>query len=80
MPRKGGPGGPRGPVTGAKETTMARSVRAARRTGGVERVRVYPDGCAEFVLASGEASADTNNKTNPWDEALKDAADEKRTP
>jgi hypothetical protein len=39
MPRKGGPGGPRGPVE-IKETTLARALRVARRDGGIDSVRV----------------------------------------
>jgi hypothetical protein len=57
------------------ETELARAVRAARAAGG-ERVEVDPHTGKITVIVgkTGESSG-----SNPWDEGLTDAEDEKRS-
>ena len=60
-----------------REREIARVVRAAKRAGGVDRVQISFDDGTNINLILADASKDNGN-SNPWDEVLTDAADQKR--
>ena len=68
-----------GPRThnGDARREIARVVRAAKRAGGVDRVQISFDDGTNINLILADASKDNGN-SNPWDEVLTDAADQKR--
>ena len=61
-------------------TFKQRDVRAAVkavRAAGVEVARVEIDKDGKIVVVPGKPASEGNTSTNPWDEVLTDAADQK---
>lgn len=62
-----------------KRSDIYRLIESARRKGlHIARIDVEPDGKLSLIVGETAKADSHENKTNPWDEVLNDAANEKR--